>query len=271
MFSLKQLSHLALVTLVVLAYPKSTDAVSLQIVDRVVPPGDGAVAFLQVVVNPEGQTIDGLQFGVEVDGGATVASVSFDRGWTNLVTRGMDTQVAINTAVTGGHTWEVDLDPENQFSFSGMSPFMVAQIRVQLPAGTLEGDTFTVSFTSDLGTPSVATGFFTSEVFNPVVSTQSGTIFVSEISRDFDVAGPADLLTSGPWDPVGLPQRSDKLWIRNGGIAEAASGRLEAADLAVGDAVGSGTMNLTNTDVDLTDELDIVGRDILLEGTQVIT
>lgn len=249
----------------------SAEAVSFRIVDQVVQPGRTSVN-LHVVVDPEGMTLDGLQFGVEVDGGAVVDFVETQPTWSNLVTRGMGTEVAIPTAVAGGFTYQVDLDPEDQFSFSGSAPFPVALISIGLPTGTTEGQTFTVRLTSDLGSPGVVIGFFTGAVFSPKVDTTNATIYVSDQSRDFAVPGPADLFSSGHWDPIGIPQRSDILAIRNDGVAEANGGLLKADRLVVGDIEGSGAVTLANTDLNLLDDLKVMGKeDVNLVGTHVLS
>ena len=123
----------------------TAQAVTLEIVDNVIDPGETQECFT-VLINPEDQELDGFQFGVQVSGGATVSSIYSTADWKNWVTLGDRSNVSeLYTEEGSGYTLVVDVDQADVVTFGGNSPFPAARLCITLPTPASVGETFTVS------------------------------------------------------------------------------------------------------------------------------
>ena len=245
-----------------LAMPPYAEAVSFRIYDTVVDPGSTS-ANVQIVIDPEGAIIDGLQFGVDIDGEAEIRSLRLDNNWETWITGStfFPHHVEEATQVGTGYTFVLDIDEDDLVRWDTSAPFSVVHLTIDFSVPTGPGETYTVSFRSDLGTPAVPVGYTTGSTFHPTVTTTDGLIRVDTQTRDFDVTGPADVFAAGNWDPTGAPHPADRLYLRNGGSAEGTGGLLQVRSLRVGDDPGDGSLSLDGTELEVDHFLEIAGRD----------
>ena len=248
------------------------EAVDFRITDGVVDPGQNTT-LVELIIDPKDAVIDGFQFGIDISGAAEITGISESGNFLRIVGtrepgRDLPGVSTTSTQVGSGINFILDIDDDDLARFSGPSPFPVAEIFIAFTSPPGEKGSYTVSLTSSLGEAPVAVGYTTGATLHTTgITTTDGTIRVSDREVDFTPSS-GDIFSGKSWSSGSEPFESDRLFVRNGGTADATSGTLAARSLRLGDFGafskggfgGDGIADLADTTVRLTEQLEAGGR-----------